>query len=174
MLSSWPVFEDTLSFPTEEGQMQGIMDIIRAVRALRAELKVQPGQKARLMLRPSIGWEDTLRGGEQHFQRLANTSVLEILGDDTLVIEKTVSAVCVAAEVLIPLGDLVDFHKEAQRAQKDYENMSREIARSEAKLNSQGFLAKAPEALILQERQKLEENKVMLESFRKRMDEFNG
>ena len=115
-----------------------------------------------------------LRGGEQHFQRLANTSVLEMLGDDTLVLEKTVSAVCVAAEVLIPLGDLVDFHKEAQRAQKDYENMSREIARSEAKLNSQGFLAKAPEALILQERQKLEENKVMLESFRKRMDEFNG
>ena len=174
MLSAWPVFDDTLNFPTQEGQMQGIMDIIRAVRALRAELKVQPGHKARLMLRPAMGWEDTLRGGEQHFQRLANTSVLEMLGADTLVLEKTVSAVCVAAEVLIPLGDLVDFHKEAQRAQKDYENMCKEIARSEAKLNSQGFLAKAPEALILQERQKLEENKVMLESFKKRMDEFNG
>ena len=173
MLSSWPAYDEKLSYPTEEIQMQGIMDIIKAVRALRADLKVQPGQRARLMLRPATGWEDTLRGAAQHFQRLAGTSALEMLSAETIVSEKTVSAVCLAAELLIPLGDLVDLQKEAQRALKDYENMFQEIARSEAKLNNQGFLAKAPQALVDQERLKLEENKAMLEKFKKRMDELN-
>ena len=173
MLSLWPAYDEKLSFPTEENHMQGIMDIIRAVRALRADLKVQPGHKARLMLRPAKGWEETLRGAAQHFQRLASTSTLEILSAETLVSEKIVSAVCSAAEVLIPLGDLVDLEKEAQRARRDYENMRQEIDRSEAKLNNQGFLAKAPQALVDQERMKLEENKAMLKVFKKRMDELN-
>jgi len=173
MLSPWPAYDEKLSFPVDENHMQGIMDIIRAVRALRADLKVQPGHKARLMLRPAKGWEETLRGAAQHFQRLASTSTLEILSAETLVSEKIVSAVCSAAEVLIPLGDLVDLEKEAQRARRDYENMRQEIARSEAKLNNQGFLAKAPQALVDQERMKSEENKAMLKVFKKRMDELN-
>ncbi len=173
MLSSWPVYDGNLSFPAEENQMQGIMDIIKAVRALRSDLKVQPGQRARLMLRPALGWESTLRGAAQHFQRLAGASALEMLAADQAVSEKTVSAVCPAAELLIPLGDLVDLQKEAQRALKDYENMLLEISRSEAKLNNQGFLAKAPQALVDQERMKLDENRAMLEKFKKRMDELN-
>jgi valyl-tRNA synthetase len=75
--------------------------------------------------------------------------------------------------LLIPLGDLVDLQKEAQRAMKDYGNMLQEIARSEDKLCNQGFLAKAPQAMVDQERLKLEENRVMLDKFKNRVDELN-
>ena len=154
--------------------MQGVMDIIRAVRNLRADLKVQPGHRARLMLRPQEGWADILRAAEPHFLRLASASELTLLGADDNIAEKIVSAVSPAAEVLIPLGDLVDLRKEAQRLQKERDGIMGEIARSEGKLNNQGFLAKAPEALVAQERQKLEDNRAMLLTLDKRLEDLRG
>ena len=63
MLSDWPKAEDIPVFPAEEAQMNGIMDIIRAVRNLRAEMNVQAGHKARLMVRPDDGWQDAIASG---------------------------------------------------------------------------------------------------------------
>ena len=174
MQSDWPVYDEALLFPEEERQMQGVMDIIRAVRNLRADLKVQPGHRARLMLRPQEGWADILRAAEPHFLRLASASELTLLGADDSIAEKIVSAVSPAAEVLIPLGDLVDLKKEAQRLQKERDGVMGEIARSEGKLNNQGFLAKAPEALVAQERQKLEDNRAMLLTLDKRLEDLRG
>ena len=66
------------------------------------------------------------------------------------------TAVCAAAELFIPLGELVDLDKERKRLQKDQEQLTREIARAEGKLQNPGFIEKAPPALIDEERQKLE------------------
>lgn len=154
--------------------MQGVMEIIRAVRALRADMKVQPGLRARLMLRPQEGWESSLREAEGHFMRLANASSVELLNPDDKVAEKTVTAACLAAEVLIPLGDLVDLDKERLRLNKEYQALEKEIARSESKLNNPGFLAKAPEALIGEERQKLEDRRAMREALQRRLRDLEA
>ena len=174
MLSDWPQDDAALIFPEEERQMQGVMDIIRAVRNLRADLKVQPGHRARLMLRPQEGWADILRAAEPHFLRLASASEVVLLAPADDMEEKIVSAVCPAAEVLIPLGDLVDLKKEAQRLQKEYDNLQGEIARSQGKLNNPGFISKAPETLVAQERQKLEDNRAMLLTLEKRLSDLRG
>ena len=78
--------------------------------------------------------------------------------------EKTVAAVSVAGEILIPLGDLVDFKKELARLEKEKANIEKEIARAAGKLNNPGFLNKAPEALVAAEREKLAANEKMLET----------
>ncbi|MHC1785985.1 MAG: valine--tRNA ligase [Christensenellales bacterium] len=174
MLSSWPAYEPGLVFIEEERRMQGVMDIIRAVRTLRADLKVQAGHKARLMLRPQGDWEETLRDAQVHFLRLASTSSLEILQLESVVSEKIVSAVTVAAEVLIPLGDLIDLKKEAERLRKEYEKLEEDIERIKAKLQNPGFLAKAPEALVRQEQAKLDQNLAMLDTLKKRLDDLDA
>ena len=174
MLSSWPEHDEALLFPQEERDMEGVMEIIRAVRNLRAELKVQPGHKARLLLRPQEGWQDSLRAAEGHFQRLASASSVELLQPDQQVEGKIVSAVCPAAEVLIPLGDLVDLGKEIERLKKEYASLQDEIVRAEAKLNNPGFLGKAPAALVAQERQKLEERQQMVRTLDKRLQELES
>ena len=174
MLSQWPQADEALMFPDEAARMEGIMDIIRSVRNLRAELKVQPGTRARLLLRPQAGWAEALRGAEGHFRRLAGVSELELLADGQAAQGKTVSAVTAAAELFIPLGELVDLAKEAQRLRKELEQMEKEIQRGEAKLQNEGFLSKAPAALVEQEKKKLEDNRAMLEALGKRLAEMDA
>ncbi len=162
MLSDWPRAEEISFFPAQEAQMEGIMEIIRAVRNLRAEMNVQAGHKARLMIRPADGWQDAVAGAEVFFQRLASASELDVLSSDQAVTEKTVGAVVAAGEILIPLGDLVDIEKEIARLNKERDNLLKEIARAEGKLNNEGFLRKAPEALVQAERDKLVANQTKL------------
>ena len=72
----------------------------------------------------------------------------------------------------IPLGDLVDFEKEIARLNKELDNLRKEIARAEGKLNNQGFIAKAPAALVEQEKAKLALNQQKLEQVEKRLAEL--
>ena len=113
-----------------------------------------------------------MHGAAPYFMRMANASEVTILKAEDSLNEKIVSAVVPAGEVLIPLGDLVDFQAEIKRLTKELENLEKEIQRGEGKLNNQGFLSKAPEQLIQTEKDKLEQNKVMLVSLRQRIQEL--
>ena len=162
MLADWPQALEAYDFPAEAARMEGIMDMIRAIRNLRADMKVQPSHKARLMVRPAEGWQDAFTGTEVYFARLASVSQLEMLAPGQQINEKIVSAVCGAGEFFIPLGELVDLAKERARLNKERQNMAAEIARAEGKLNNPGFVSKAPAALVAAEKEKLEKNKEML------------
>ena len=96
-----------------------------------------------------------------------------MLAPDKVIEEKIVSAITAAAEIFIPLGDLVDLQKEHLRLQKEFDNLSGEIAKSQGKLKNEGFLNKAPEGLIRQEKQKLEDNVAMLNSLKQRLNELS-
>ncbi len=172
MLSAWPEVNQALIFKTEEKQMENIMEMVRAIRNLRQELNVQVGHKARLMVRPNKENAHVFDQAEAYFMRLASTSQMSILGEQDVVTEKNVTAVCQAGEFFIPLGDLVDFEKERARLNKEKDNLENEIKRSEGKLQNEGFVKKAPEQLIQKEKEKLELNKQMLETLIKRIEEL--
>ena len=152
--------------------MEGIMDMIRSIRNLRAGMNVQPSHKAHLMVRPAEGRQNAFEGTEVYFARLASVSALEMLDKDAAITGKTVSAVCVAGEYFIPLGELVDFEKEKARLNKERDNLMKEIARAEGKLNNPGFVSKAPAHLVAAEKEKLEKNKEMLVALDKRIAEL--
>ncbi|MBR6186636.1 MAG: class I tRNA ligase family protein, partial [Clostridia bacterium] len=172
MLADWPKALAEYDFPKEGARMEGIMEMIRAIRNLRAGMNVQPSHKARLMVRPADGWQDAFQGTEVYFGRLASVSQLEMLGKDAQITEKTVSAVCAAGEFFIPLGELVDFEKERARLGKEKQNLLNEIARAEGKLNNPGFVSKAPASLVAAEKEKLEKNRQMLVSLDARIAEL--
>ena len=162
MLSAWPQAEERYDFPEEEQAMEGVMDLIRAIRAIRQDLKVQPGHKARVLVRPQEGWETPLAEAETSFQRLAGASSLTLLKPGETVQGKTVSAVCRAGEALLPLGELVDMDREIARLEKEAQAMRDEIARGEGKLKNEGFLKKAPPQLVEAEQDRLSQNRAML------------
>jgi valyl-tRNA synthetase len=174
MLSDWPKIDPAFDFATEEDHMQGVMDMIKTIRNLRSEMNVAAGKRTRLMLLPADGWTETLNGAEQYFQRLAGVLSSEILTDRSAIAEKTVSAVCAAGELFIPLGDLVDFEKEIARLEKEHENLLKEIERAAGKLNNPGFIQKAPAQLIEQEKEKLITNQAMAATLWKRIAELKG
>ncbi|MCR4876028.1 MAG: valine--tRNA ligase [Clostridiales bacterium] len=172
MLQKWPEVRPELDFPEEEKRMQGVMEIIRTIRNLRSEMNVAPSRRTRLMLLPGEGWQAALENGEGYFRRLAGASSVEMIGDRNQVKEKTVSAVTSAAELFIPLGDLVDFEKEIARLQKEMDNLGREIKRAQGMLNNPGFVSKAPAALVEAEREKLAANEQKAKALESRIAEL--
>jgi valyl-tRNA synthetase len=126
------------------------------------------------MLLPAEGWAETLQGGEGYFKKLAGAEQVELIRDRNDATGKNVSAVVAAGELFIPLGDLVDFEKEAARLTKELENLKKEMARSNGMLNNQGFLAKAPAAKVEQEKKKLEDYQRQLEVVLARLHELEG
>ena len=172
MLKAWPEIKAELDFPTEEKQMDGVIEMIRVIRNLRTEMNVAPSKRTRMMFVANQGWGDTLTASDMYFRRLAGASETVVIAESELGTEKTVSAVTEAATIYIPLGDLVDFDKEIARLQKEIENLQKEIARANGKLNNAGFVAKAPAALVEQEKAKLVLNQQKLEQVEKRLAEL--
>ena len=172
MLKLWPEVKDELDFPMDEKQMNGVIEMIRVIRNLRTEMNVAPSKRTRMMFVANEGWADTLTASDMYFRRLAGASETVVIAESELGNEKTVSAVTEAATIYIPLGDLVDFDKEIARLQKEIDNLQKEIARAEGKLNNQGFIAKAPAALVDQEKAKLALNQQKLEQVEKRLAEL--
>ena len=174
ILASWPEVNPAFAFEEEERRMEGLMDVIRTIRNLRAEMKVAPGKRTHITLIPEAGWEDAMAISEPYLQRLAGASTVTLGQKGEASAEKTVSAVCASAEIRIPLGELVDIEKEIARLEKERTNLANEIERAQARLTNPGFTGKAPAALVEQEQQKLTTNKAMLASLEQRIAELKA
>ena len=174
ILAPWPEVMPAFAFETEERQMEGLMEIIRTIRNLRAEMKVAPGKRTHITLLPEAGWEEVMAIAEPYLQRLAGASAVTVGVKGETSAEKTVSAVCASAEIRIPLGDLVDLDKEIARLEKEHANLEGEIGRAQARLNNPGFTGKAPATLVEQEQQKLATNQAMLVSLTQRIAELKA
>ena len=106
-----------------------------------------------------------------YIEKLAGAEKVTFV-DEKATFEQVVSLVSAGGEVFIPLGELVDKQKEIDRLTKEVNQVNSEIKRAEGKLNNQGFVAKAPAALIEQEKEKLEKYKDMLTKLNERIEEL--
>ncbi|MDO5436350.1 MAG: valine--tRNA ligase, partial [Clostridia bacterium] len=174
MLQKWPETDEALDFADDEEKMQGVMEIIRSIRNLRAEMNVAPSKRTHLMLVANDGWNDTLMNGEGYFKRLAGAASVELITDRAMITGKNVSAVTAAGELFIPLGDLVDFDKEIARLNKELENLQKEAERARGKLNNPGFISKAPAQLVEAEKAKLEANAAKAAALENRIAELKA
>ena len=172
--AQWPECKAEYDFTEEANRFRGVMEVIRAIRNLRAEMNVAPAKKATLILKPHEGWKDSLQAAEGYFKRLAGASGVEIIEAGAQNPDKSASAVTAPCELFIPLGELVDVEKEIARLTKDLKNVENEITRADRMLNNQGFLAKAPQALVDKEKEKLATNKNLLEKLQARIAEMEA
>ena len=159
MIASYPVFDESLTFGEEVEAMDRVIALIRAIRNRRAEMNVPPSRKAALYVVTPYG--DTFRDAAVFFEKLASAASLTIT--DGYEADDAVSIVTDAATAYIPMGDLVDFEKEKARLSAELKKTEGEIARLEGKLSNQGFVAKAPAAVVEAERVKLEKYKATRE-----------
>ncbi|MBR3869674.1 MAG: valine--tRNA ligase [Clostridia bacterium] len=163
MISEWPKFTDELVFTDDETEMERIMTAIKAVRNRRAEMNVAPSKKAEVYVATS--YKDTFEIGKEFFKRLASASDVQVA--DSFDIEGSVSIVTADATIYLPLAQLVDFEAEKKRLNKELAEAEKKLGFIENKLNNPGFLAKAPEAVIAQQKEdgaKLQEKIALLKS----------
>ena len=146
MLQKWPEYRDELSFPQEEEAMGLIIDAITAIRARRNEMNVAPSKKVHYTI--ATAHAETFARGIPFFKRLASASDVTVADANIPTPDGSIEVVTHAARVLMPLAELVDFEKELARIAKEKANAEKQLAGIENKLSNQGFIAKAPEAVV--------------------------
>lgn len=161
MISPWPKFDENLYFPQQEEQIERVMNAIKAIRNRRSEMNVLPSVKAKvLVVTPYV---EEFSGTDNFFKRLASASEVEVAADLDKEPENAVMIVIDGAKIYIPLHDLIDMEKEKKRLEEERQKLQDEIKRVEGKLSNEGFVAKAPQKVIDEERQKKEKYQEMLQ-----------
>jgi valyl-tRNA synthetase len=152
MTCSFPKFDKAYDFADEETEFERIMQVIRAIRNRRAEMNVPPSKKAQVFIKTD--YPETFTAGAAYICRLAYASdsgVVASYDDDT--------AVCVvtdSATAYMPMSELIDIEAELERLNKELLKANEDKRFFENKLNNQGFISKAPEAVINKQKEGLE------------------
>ena len=151
MISAYPVYDEALSFPADAEDVERIITAITAIRARRAEMNVPPSKKAKLFV--VTKYEDTFTRAAKILEKLASAS--EVIITKEYESDDAVAIATDAGTLYIPLAEVIDFEKEKARLCAEQKKNEAEIERIEKKLANEGFVAKAPAAVIEGERAKL-------------------
>ena len=169
VISEWPTYKAELDFPNDEAAIERIIACIRAIRNRRAEMNVPPSKKAKLTIVTSDTDIFDAKCGA-FFEKLASAS--EVTVTDSYESANDIQIVTEGATLYIPLSDVVDSEKEIARLTKEKEKLLSEIERIEKKLSNEGFVAKAPAAVIEGEKEKLSKYKDMLTATENALKQF--
>ncbi|MGN7168002.1 valine--tRNA ligase [Paenibacillus cellulositrophicus] len=173
-LAAWPEYDPAFEDAEAAAEMSLLMDAIRAVRNIRAEVNVPMSKKIELMLK--AGDEQVLQivnRNEVYVQRFCNTSSFTA-GLDLTTPDKAMTAVITGAELYLPLAGLIDIDQEIARLEKELQHLNSEVQRVEKKLANEGFVAKAPAKVIEEEKAKMADYSDKRSKVIARIEELRG
>jgi valyl-tRNA synthetase len=167
MLEKYPVCNEKFCYEAECENFEEVKEVIGKIRNIRSEMSVPVTKRVHLYLLTSD--KNIFSRALLYMEKLAGISSVTFIGNKAEAGEKVCGAATGKAEFFIPLGELVDAEKEAARLTKEKGKILAEIKRGEGMLANAGFVAKAPAALIENERRKLSANRQLLEKIEKQL-----
>ncbi|MCM2680412.1 valine--tRNA ligase [Echinimonas agarilytica] len=159
MLQPFPEYNDALNDTQAMNDVEWVKQFIVAIRNVRGELGISPNKALNTLLRNVDGNSQRCLNENQTFLKaMANLESIELPSAEADLPMCTMQMVG-NMEVLIPMAGLIDAEAEIARITKQLEKMGKDAGRIEGKLSNQGFVAKAPEAVVAKEQEKLNEIK---------------
>ena len=170
MIAPWPKFQEELVDLEAEKGMSAIMDVVKAIRNMRAEVNAAPGRKAPAILFVDDSLRSIIEANGAYIKLLGTVDELTIESSGCAKPENAMATVVNSIEVYLPLKGLIDVEKETTRLNKELEGLAKEIKRIEGKLSNAGFLAKAPAEVVANEKTKGEEIGQKMLAIKKRLE----
>ena len=173
MISEYPVYDEALDFAAESEKMARVIDAIRAIRTRRNEMNVPPSRKAKVYIETK--YSDSFNSSTaEFFKRLASASDVEVCEslDGKLTADDAVQIITHSATIMLPLSDIIDTEKEKARLNAEMAKLISEIERIDKKLANEGFVAKAPAAVVDGEKAKREKYKENLEGVKAALEKL--
>ncbi|HHY39165.1 MAG TPA: valine--tRNA ligase [Clostridia bacterium] len=172
----WPAPSPELLDPEAEAKMRLFMDVVRAIRNLRAEVNIPPTQETRVVVLAlsdrAQRWLDEV---SSDVSRLARALPLEIKRSGALAKPRQALVSVVAdAEVYLPLEGAVDLAREIERAERGIAEEERELRRVIGRLQDEGFLKKAPQEVVEKQKARVLEIEQKLERLKQRLRILGG
>jgi len=173
MVSEWPTFEDAYHFPNEEESISLLKEAIHQIRNIRAEMNVSPKKTAKaIVVSDQEKVRQIFRDGTKFFEPLAFASEVVVQADKQGVEDDFVSVIIPGANIFIPFNELVDIDQEIKRLEGEKKKLESEVARIVKKLSNQGFISKAPEAVVQGEKEKQEKYEGLLAQVNERLSKL--
>ena len=169
MVSSWPTLRDEFVFDKEEDIIEKLKKLIVEIRNVRTKMNVHPSKKSKLIL-VTDSLENELEESKEFLTKLGFASEIKIQKDLTGIDEKAISIVVDDIKAFIPFEELVDIKEEITRLESEKKRLESEVLRGEKMLSNPGFVNKAPEAKVNEEKAKLENYKEMLKAVEERIE----
>ena len=173
MISKWPKTNNNLHYEKEEKMLESIKEIIVGIRNKRANLNVHPSKKSKLIF-VTTEYSKEIEDYKTFIEKLGFANEIEIKQDKTNIPENAISVMANGIECYIPFTDIVDIEEEKKRLESEKEKLEAEVARGEKMLSNPGFINKAPEAKVNEEKAKLAKYKEMLENTIQRLNELKN
>ncbi len=153
MTAEFPRYNSKLAYKKDAQSFAGIMDIIKAVRAVKTEMDCPPSKKVQLYIATES--KRLISQNEDSILKLAGAKGIKFVSSAEEADANAITKVLAICTIYIPMGELVDLEKEKARLEGELEKITAEIARADGKLNNSGFISKAPKKLVDDERAKL-------------------
>ena len=169
-LAEWPKSDGSFRDEKAEQQMEAIMEAIRAIRNIRAEMDVAPSKKANVIIvSERKETRDLFANNSVYIERLAAASRVTVREDKGGIPSDAVSAVIEGAQIYIPMEELLDIEKEIERLEREKERLEKELERVNGKLSNKGFVEKAPAEVVDAEKEKLKKYQDMMAKVQERL-----
>ncbi|MGE7912881.1 valine--tRNA ligase [Lysinibacillus xylanilyticus] len=173
-VAAWPTVRADLHFTEEADNMKLLMDIIRSVRNIRAEVNTPMSKKVPLYISAKDAVTVTvLEANKAYLEKFCNPESLTI-GESLEAPSQSMTAVVTGAELFLPLVGLINLEEEVARLEKELEKWAKEVKLVTGKLSNEKFVSKAPEALVNAEREKLADYESKHAIVLKRLEELKN
>ncbi len=171
IVAKWPENTAGIHYQEAYDKMVFFMDLVKAIRSMRHDMGIPTGKKSALQIHcHNAAQEAVIKAYEVQLKTLAYAESVELLADVAAAEKQSVSTVCHGAEVILPLAGVLDIADELARLDKEIARLEGEVTRAEKKLANEGFVKKAPAAVVEAEKEKVENYKLDLETVQKRRD----
>ncbi|MDP9236557.1 MAG: valine--tRNA ligase [Chloroflexota bacterium] len=155
IVAAYPRGESGYSDPAAEREMEMLIDVVRAIRNIRAEKKVEPARLIEAYV-VADGARGIFEAGSAFIETLARAKPLHVVGDIAdAPRDQVATAVLEGVTAVVPLKGLFDVAAERARLEKQIADAEAEAGRIEAKLGNEQFRAKAPAKIIATEEERL-------------------
>ena len=161
MLSKWPEENEKLDFENEETIVEKLKQIIVEIRNVRANMNIHPSKKSELIF-VTDKYAKEIEDAEEFMLKLGFGSKITIQNNKDNIAQNAISIMQDGINLYMPLNDLVDMDEEKKRLQNEITKLEAEVQRCQKMLSNPGFVNKAPEAKINEEKAKLTKYEEML------------
>ncbi len=169
IVAKWPDIREEFIFDEEENFIETLKEIIVEIRNIRAKMNVHPSKKVELMF-ISEKYEKQIEECSDFIQKLGFGNKVTIVKNKKELPENTISIIKNGIELYMPQNGLIDIEEETKRTEEEMKKIEFEIERAEKMLANPGFVNKAPEAKVNEEKEKLAKYKEMLIKVKERLD----
>ncbi|WP_243297442.1 valine--tRNA ligase [Bacillus litorisediminis] len=171
-VAAWPTVNPDLTNDKAAKEMKLLVEIIRSVRNIRAEVNTPMSKKINLYLKTKDQeTSDILIHNQNYLEKFCNPENLEI-GTAVETPEKAMTAVATGVEVILPLAGLINIEEEIARLEKELDKWTKEVERVQKKLANERFIEKAPQQVVEEERAKEKDYTEKRETVLKRIEEL--